>query len=127
MTARDCSAGIGRFADLAEQLVYKWLNRRSQKGSFTWEGFRRYLKHYPLPEPRIVHRLYAPSSDPRGLLKSRMREIGQQGRGAHKPKASHIARIPGASSMRDNDESLGEEAEKTRILRLHQEIASPSF
>jgi len=32
-----------------------------------------------------------------------------------------------ASSMRDNDESLREEAVKMRISRLHQETSSPSF
>lgn len=58
------SRSIGRFADLAEQMVYKWLNRRSQKDSFTWEGFRRYRKRYPLPKPRIVYRLYPSSSVP---------------------------------------------------------------
>ena len=39
------------------QLAMKWLNRRSQKQSFTVEGFWEYLKHYPLPTPRIVHKL----------------------------------------------------------------------
>ncbi len=33
----------------------------------------------------------------------------------------------GASSMRDNDESLREEAEETGILWLQREISSPSF
>jgi hypothetical protein len=28
-----------------------WLNRRSQKASFTWAGFAEYLKYYPLPRP----------------------------------------------------------------------------
>lgn len=34
------------------------LNRRSQRRSFNWEAFNKYLKHYPLPTPRIVHDLY---------------------------------------------------------------------
>ena len=38
--------------------LYKWLNRRSQRHSFDWDGFNRYLKHYPLPTPRIAHNLY---------------------------------------------------------------------
>jgi hypothetical protein len=49
-------------ADLAKRLVFKWLNRRSQKASFTWERFQSYLEHYPLPEPRIRHRLYTLST-----------------------------------------------------------------
>ncbi len=42
-------------------LVYKWLNRRSQRKSFNWVKFKEYLKHYPLPKPRIIHNLYTPS------------------------------------------------------------------
>ena len=49
---------LGRFYDGTIQLVRKWLNRRSQRKSFSWAGFREYLKHYPLPRPRITHNLY---------------------------------------------------------------------
>ena len=41
------------------RLVYKWLNRRSQRRSCTWAEFTRYLTLHPLPKPRIVHFLYA--------------------------------------------------------------------
>jgi hypothetical protein len=34
---------LGRFADLTKQLVFKWLDRRSQKVSFNWPSFRDYL------------------------------------------------------------------------------------
>jgi len=40
------------------RLVYKWLNRRSQRRSFHWKGFMEYLNHYPLPQPRIAYNLY---------------------------------------------------------------------
>jgi len=40
------------------KLVFKWLNRRSQRKSFRWEQFEMYCKKYPLPRPRIVHQLY---------------------------------------------------------------------
>jgi len=43
---------------LTERMTLKWLNRRSQRKSFNWKGFYKYLEHYPLPEPRIVHNLY---------------------------------------------------------------------
>ena len=49
---------LQRFRHLALRLALKWLNRRSQRRSFSWEGFGTYLKHYPLPPPRIVHNLY---------------------------------------------------------------------
>ena len=50
--------GIARFYHFTLGLVLKWLNRRSQRHSFSWDGFRTYLGHYPLPKPRIVHNLY---------------------------------------------------------------------
>ncbi len=49
---------ISRYHHLAVRLALKWLNRRSQRSSFNWAGFRAYLEHYPLPPPRIVHNLY---------------------------------------------------------------------
>jgi group II intron reverse transcriptase/maturase len=52
------SRAIERYHYVTKRLVFKWLNRRSQKASFNWEGFESYLEHYPLPEPRIVHHLY---------------------------------------------------------------------
>ena len=36
-------------------LVFKWINRRSQKKSMNWERFLKYLDWNPLPEPRIYH------------------------------------------------------------------------
>jgi len=57
-------SSIDRYYDIALQLALKWLNRRSQRRSFNWEGFRAYLAHYPLPQPRIVHNLYTLSSVP---------------------------------------------------------------
>jgi len=49
---------VQRYYRLAMRLALKWLNRRSQRRSFNWAGFDAYLKHYPLPKPRIVHNLY---------------------------------------------------------------------
>jgi group II intron reverse transcriptase/maturase len=37
------------------KLVFKWLNRRSQRKSYNWEGFIKYLTKYPLPKPKIYH------------------------------------------------------------------------
>jgi RNA-directed DNA polymerase len=52
------SRATERFHYVTKRLVIKSINRRSQKASFSWEGFAKYLKRYPLPEPRIVHHLY---------------------------------------------------------------------
>jgi group II intron reverse transcriptase/maturase len=49
---------LSRYYRLTVRLAMKWLNRRSQKRSFSWDGFGAYLEHYPLPKPRIVHDLY---------------------------------------------------------------------
>ena len=36
------------------RIVYKWLNRRSQRRSCTWRGFIDMLEHFNIPRPRIV-------------------------------------------------------------------------
>ena len=40
-------------------LVYKWLNRRSQKNSFGWDDFKLFLKKYNIVKPRIKVNLYS--------------------------------------------------------------------
>lgn len=35
------------------RLVYKWLNRRSQRRSMNWKEFLKYTEKYPLPTPRL--------------------------------------------------------------------------
>jgi group II intron reverse transcriptase/maturase len=47
-----------KYYSLTVEMTLKWLNKRSQCKSFNWEGFKVYLKRYPLPKPRIVHSLY---------------------------------------------------------------------
>ena len=49
---------LGRFHSLTLRMTLKWLNRRSQRKSYSWKEFAEYLDHYPLPRPRIVHNLY---------------------------------------------------------------------
>jgi RNA-directed DNA polymerase len=50
--------GMGRYYLRVLALVYKWINRRSQKRSYTRKGFAQYLEYYPLPKPRIYRNLY---------------------------------------------------------------------
>jgi hypothetical protein len=52
------SKSVYRYSYWSRRLIYKWINRRSQKRSYTWETFSHYLELHPLPKPRIVHRLY---------------------------------------------------------------------
>jgi group II intron reverse transcriptase/maturase len=50
--------GISHFCYLTIRMIFKWLNRRSQKKSYNWEQFRMYLLRHPLPKPKIYHNLY---------------------------------------------------------------------
>jgi len=54
-------AGIDRYYRNTIRMVHKWLNRRSQKRKMSWDKFTNYLKHYPLPKPKIVHSFYTSS------------------------------------------------------------------
>lgn len=38
------------------KLVYKWLNRRSQRRSFTWARFNAMLERYQIPKPSITEK-----------------------------------------------------------------------
>jgi len=51
-------AAIKDFYQLALRLIFKWINRRSQKKSMNWKQFINYLKYYPLPLPKIKHNIY---------------------------------------------------------------------
>lgn len=51
-------AGISRYYKAVIRLVYKWLNRRSQKRSYNWDTFITYLKRHSLPQPKIYHNFY---------------------------------------------------------------------
>ena len=43
------------------RILYFWLNRRSQKKSYTWDGFEDMLKVYPLAKPKIYVSVYGDS------------------------------------------------------------------
>ena len=45
------------------KLLFKWLNRRSQRRSFDWNKFNLFLKRYPLPNPKIYVHIYDLSSN----------------------------------------------------------------
>lgn len=40
------------------KMAYKWINRRSQKKSYSWFQFLEYLRHNPLPIPKVYNRIY---------------------------------------------------------------------
>ena len=41
------------------KLLFRWMNRRSQKKSYNWEGFKQMLEYYPLAYPKKYYNLYA--------------------------------------------------------------------
>ena len=57
----DNSRSLNCYEQKVHELLFKWLNRRSQKRSFTWESFSRYQAQHPLPRPGRLVSLY-PSS-----------------------------------------------------------------
>ena len=46
--------GIQEFHGKAMKILMKWLNRRSQRRSFNWQGFKDLLDHFDVPRPRIT-------------------------------------------------------------------------
>jgi hypothetical protein len=47
--------GLQSFYDHTEKLAFKWINRRSQKKSYNWSQFNRFLSFNPLPKQKIYH------------------------------------------------------------------------
>jgi RNA-directed DNA polymerase len=48
------SASLKQFFDGAVRILLKWLNRRSQRRSYNWQGFTAMLEHFKVERPRIV-------------------------------------------------------------------------
>ena len=46
---------LGEYFYFAQKILWKQLNRRSQRRSYTWVGFKVMLKHFRLTKPRICH------------------------------------------------------------------------
>jgi group II intron reverse transcriptase/maturase len=44
---------LSQFHFAVVQILYKWLNRRSQPRSYNWAGFRAVLVHFAIAQPRI--------------------------------------------------------------------------
>jgi group II intron reverse transcriptase/maturase len=50
---------INDFRDETQRMLFKWLNRRSQRPSYSWDGFNEMMKFFPLVRPRIYCNIYA--------------------------------------------------------------------
>lgn len=53
------SRKLALYFNEVSKLWHKWLRRRSNKYSLTWEKMELLLERYPLPKPKIVHSIYA--------------------------------------------------------------------
>lgn len=54
----DNSAMLNKFTEKMKWILFKWLNRRSQKRSYTWEQFKQLKKDFPIVSPRIYVSIY---------------------------------------------------------------------
>jgi len=48
------SESLGRYREETCRILFKWLNRRSQRRSYTWRSFNGLLQRFAVPLPRIV-------------------------------------------------------------------------
>lgn len=54
----DNSKSLGKFFFQIHKSLFYWLNRRSQKKSYSWAGFKAMLAEYPLAVPKIYVSIY---------------------------------------------------------------------
>lgn len=47
------SKQIRRFRDKVMRIMFKWINRRSQRSAMTWDEFALFMKLHPLPEATV--------------------------------------------------------------------------
>lgn len=53
------SESLSSYCHQVERLLFKWLNRRSNKRSCKWNTFSSWYRQLKLPKPRIVHSFYS--------------------------------------------------------------------
>ncbi len=49
---------VNNFQDKVRSLLFKWMNRRSQRKSFNWDKFLLFMEKFPLPKPRVKVSIY---------------------------------------------------------------------
>lgn len=49
---------VENFRECVKRLLFKWMNRRSQRKSFSWDKFNLFLKKYPLASPKVTVNIY---------------------------------------------------------------------
>jgi RNA-directed DNA polymerase len=54
----DNTQTVVKFSECVKRLLFKWMNRRSQRKSFTWDKFSLFLRKYPLVRPKVKVNIY---------------------------------------------------------------------
>ncbi|MBC8431977.1 MAG: hypothetical protein H8D96_08650 [Desulfobacterales bacterium] len=49
----DNSAKCSSYHHYATRILFKWINRKSQRSAYAWEGYRQALKWVGWPQPNI--------------------------------------------------------------------------
>ncbi len=49
---------VQTFLMRAKRILFKWLNRRSQRNSFNWKSFELFVARHPLPRAKICHKFF---------------------------------------------------------------------
>jgi RNA-directed DNA polymerase len=49
---------VQKFIHLSKRILFRWLNRRSQRRSFNWESYLGFMERNPLPRARVCHTLF---------------------------------------------------------------------
>jgi len=49
---------VSNFMTKAVKILFKWINRRSQRKSINWDQFQLFIELHPLPKAKICHNLF---------------------------------------------------------------------
>ena len=58
---------LAQYAYQTHRILFKWLNRRSQRRSYSWKAFNRLLERFKVPPPRIMETVRGKSGLPSRL------------------------------------------------------------
>jgi RNA-directed DNA polymerase len=56
------SESLTNYRFLCQRIIFKWLNRRSQRLSYNWQGFNAMWQNWAMPFPRVVEGPYRPQT-----------------------------------------------------------------
>ena len=59
---RGNTKSLWKYQHFCQRLVFKWLNRRSQRRSYNWHGFNVMWEGWGMPAPRMVEGVYEPQT-----------------------------------------------------------------